>query len=234
MNIIMNFLRNNKQNSDDFHMRLATLIKPNRRRWCKMVGIGESTAKLWENGSYPRTDLIIKVCQKLNVSANWLLFGIGDKKLNSTLKSTKTKHQPIYNSVEESLLRLFFLANIQVDTQGGWIGCLSLFLDIDQEIIERWIINDRLPSGFVKMIEAQGFNSESWLDLRLIPNIIKFKRLAAVVGVDISSLWAERLENKLRLSREEISSILMKATIPSGLIEKISSRGIPPEDWAVE
>ncbi len=229
----MNIIHNNTYNTDDFHRRLASLIKPNQRRWCKLVGLGESTVAVWKTGAFPRTDLIIKICQKLNISANWLLFGMGEKYL-ADIQSRPVKHKPSYNRVEESLLRLFFLANIQINTQGGWISYLSIFLDIDQEVIERWIMNDHLPSGFIKMIEAQGFSSDSWLDYDLIPNIIKFKRLAAIAGVDISSLWVERLESQLRLGEDEISSILMKAAIPNALIKKISNKGIPPEAWAVD
>ena len=85
----MNTVNDNMHNTEDFHIRLKSLIRPNRRQWCQVVGLGQSTVKLWEDGSYPRTDLITMVCSKLKISPNWLLMGIGDKNLSKTEKQSQ-------------------------------------------------------------------------------------------------------------------------------------------------
>jgi transcriptional regulator with XRE-family HTH domain len=52
--------------------------------WAREIGVSAQTINdNWYMGACPRADKLIKICTAANVSANWLLLGMGGKDLNN-------------------------------------------------------------------------------------------------------------------------------------------------------
>ena len=69
---------------DTFDARLREVLasKP-VSWWVEKLDIAPSLIPArWKKGAYPGTENIIKICKLLNISANWLLLGIGPKHLD--------------------------------------------------------------------------------------------------------------------------------------------------------
>ena len=69
----MSTIKNN--NSLLFKNRLTDLIGKNVSVWAKKMGFTEQSVHKWRRGSIPGADKIMIICQKENISADWLLTG---------------------------------------------------------------------------------------------------------------------------------------------------------------
>ena len=48
-----------------------------QRQFARDLGVFQQNVNRYENGTTPHTDFLITLCQKENVSLDWLLFGKG-------------------------------------------------------------------------------------------------------------------------------------------------------------
>lgn len=64
----------------DFHKRLSEILEGDVPGWAKKLKVSSSLIRdRWFKGSYPGTDKLIKLIEISGVSADWLLFGKGEK-----------------------------------------------------------------------------------------------------------------------------------------------------------
>jgi len=68
---------NSKSELEEFGLRLEKYIRDNgytNRAFAKSVGVREATISQYIYGTrYPQVRLIIRICKKHNISADWLL-----------------------------------------------------------------------------------------------------------------------------------------------------------------
>lgn len=74
-----------KENKNEFFERLWIILDYETPTfWSEKIGVSASTISgRWRKGSYPSLKSLFKICEHTKVSANWLLFGIGDKYMDA-------------------------------------------------------------------------------------------------------------------------------------------------------
>ncbi len=76
----MSRIKYNKCDVTPFHARLFEVMGGQLSHWAKQMGVSAGVIReRWYNGSFPRVNVIIKLCIAAGVSADWLLLGQGDR-----------------------------------------------------------------------------------------------------------------------------------------------------------
>jgi hypothetical protein len=136
-----------------FHRRLQIVIQHhfdgNQKKFNTAIGQRDAVTK-WRD-SKPSLDAILTISEKFNVSANWLLFGIGPQQL-------ETHHNV---RVEEGFLRLAGLLGIEDGFR--WIDKIARKLKIPAHRFTACISNNTIDDELLAQIEAQGFPASRWL-----------------------------------------------------------------------
>jgi hypothetical protein len=75
-----------------FKENLAELINEhtggNANKFSQLIGINPITFHNYKTGNLPRPDLLIQISEKLNISINWFLLGVGPKYVRDIPKPT--------------------------------------------------------------------------------------------------------------------------------------------------
>jgi len=136
-----------------FHRRLQIVIQQhfngNQKKFNAAIDQRDAVTK-WRD-SKPSLDAILTIAEKFNVSANWLLFGIGPQQLQT--------HQNV--RVEEGFLRLAGMMGIADGFR--WIDKIARKLKIPVHRFTDCIYNNTIDDALLDQIEAQGFPASGWL-----------------------------------------------------------------------
>ena len=107
--------------------KIRTDNKLNKSEFAKNRDISNECHKYGkENGNYPNTLTIKKICQVFNIDANWLLFG--DDRLPHSVKSINDKMQESQNSHNEINTKKRTIEDLLVDmgiriSRIGFVSC---------------------------------------------------------------------------------------------------------------
>ena len=83
-----------KSDGDSFSKRLVEVLKTERQAWwAKNIGQSQAAVSKWFQGSFPRSDKLLNILQLADISANWLLFGIGPRRLSDMDENEVEKRQ---------------------------------------------------------------------------------------------------------------------------------------------
>lgn len=95
--------------------KIRTDNKLNKSEFAKKIGTSAMSVTNMEkeNGNYPNTLTIKKICQVFNIDANWLLFG--DDRLPHSVKSINDKMQESQNSHNEINTKKRTIEDLLVD-----------------------------------------------------------------------------------------------------------------------
>jgi len=80
----------NKNICSEFTKRLIELFQEGLGRnyvsvWAKRISVSPQTIRdSWFKGGFPGADKIIRICKEADISANWLLLGIGPQRLSES------------------------------------------------------------------------------------------------------------------------------------------------------
>lgn len=136
-----------------FHRRLQIVIQQhfngNQKKFNAAIDQRDAVTK-WRD-SKPSLDSILTISEKFNVSANWLLFGIGPQQLET--------HDNV--RVEEGFLRLAGLLGIEDGFR--WVDKIARILKIPAHRFTGCISNNTIDDELLAQIEAQGFPASRWL-----------------------------------------------------------------------
>jgi hypothetical protein len=137
----------------DFQRRLQIVIQQhfsgNQKKFNTAIDQRDAVTK-WRD-SKPSLDAILTISEKFNVSANWLLFGIGPQQLQT--------HHTV--RVEEGFLRLAGLLGVEDGFR--WIDKIARKLKIPAQRFTDCIYNNTIDDELLAQIEAQGFPASGWL-----------------------------------------------------------------------
>ena len=87
--------RRSKPTDDPINLRFRQLRgKRNQQEVAKLVGCQISEWSNYENGKRPGWDNIVKICAKVQISADWLLFGPAGSRINQPISSMQPKMKP--------------------------------------------------------------------------------------------------------------------------------------------
>lgn len=95
----------------------------------KEIGVAVSTYNAYEQGtSFPKSDVLVRVCNIYNVSADWLL-GLNDRNLFSSV----TKDYAFYARCYIELVDAFMSKETfySVESDQGWVGNEQGFMETD-------------------------------------------------------------------------------------------------------
>ena len=140
-------------NRRHFHRRLQIVIQQhfngNQKNFNAAIDQRDAVTK-WRD-SKPSLDAILTISEKFNISANWLLFGIGPQQLQT--------HHTV--RVEEGFLRLAGLLGVEDGFR--WIDKIARKLKIPAQRFTDCIYNNTIDDELLAQIEAQGFPASGWL-----------------------------------------------------------------------
>ena len=140
-------------NQRSFHRRLQIIIQQhfngNQKEFNAVIDQRDAVTK-WRDAK-PSLDAILTISEKFNVSANWLLFGIGPQRLE-----TRDTYR-----VEDSLLRLARLLGIEDSFR--WIDKISKILKIPAHRFTDCISANIIPEELLSEIASRGYPAEKWL-----------------------------------------------------------------------
>ncbi len=136
-----------------FHSRLQIIIqqhfKGNQKEFNAAINQRDAVTK-WRDAK-PSLDALVTISEKFNVSANWLLFGIGPQQLEEA---------ETYR-VENSFLRLARLLGIEDSFR--WIDKISKKLKIPAYRFTDSISTNDIPEKLVSEIALRGYPADTWL-----------------------------------------------------------------------
>lgn len=136
-----------------FHRRLQIIIQQhfngNQKEFNAAINQRDAVTK-WRDAK-PSLDALVTISEKFNVSANWLLFGIGPQQIEET---------ETYR-VENSFLRLARLLGIEDSFR--WIDKISKKLKIPAYRFTDCISANNIPDKLLSEIASYGYPADRWL-----------------------------------------------------------------------
>jgi hypothetical protein len=141
-----------------FQKRLQIVIQQhfngNQKEFNAAINQRDAATK-WRD-SKPSLDAILTITKKFNISANWILFGIGPQQLK-----TGDNYR-----VEDSLLRLAGL--LEIDNSFRWIDRLARKLNLPAQRFTDCIADNTISELLLSDIASRGFPADKWLQIDVI------------------------------------------------------------------
>jgi hypothetical protein len=96
-----------KKEKEDFKNRLVEILKERRQTWwAENLKQSQSAVGKWLQNSFPRSDKLLTILRLSDVSANWMLFDIGPKRLSDLDENETERRQDQGREVQIQLLKM--------------------------------------------------------------------------------------------------------------------------------
>jgi hypothetical protein len=96
-----------RNGSENFKKRLVEVLKEQRQTWwAENLKQSQSAVGKWLKDSFPRSDKLYTILRLSDVSANWILFGIGPRRLSDFDENETERRQDQGREVQVQLIRM--------------------------------------------------------------------------------------------------------------------------------